>query len=204
MKTRIFLVRHAQSVAQERGIVQGRGIDVPLSEEGVRQAARAAELLKGEKFDAIYASNAIRSIDTATPIRAFHPDVPYVELPELVERSKGIAEGLSRDEFRSRWPDIQAQWDQEQDARPPEGENFEDVHGRVVPLIEHHVKEHGPDKTLLYVIHGNVNRAVLGHMLGVPFNRQSRIEQGYCAINIATFNHATGRWHVECVNRSPQ
>ena len=204
MKTRLFIVRHAQSVAQERGIVQGRGLDVPLSEEGMRQAARAAECLKGEKFHAIYASNAIRSIETARAIRAFHPDVPYTELPELVERSKGIAEGLSRDEFRARWPDIQAEWDREEDARPPEGENFEDVHHRVLPVIERHVAEHGPDKTILYVIHGNVNRVLLGHMLGVPFRLQPRIDQGYCAINMAEYDHDRKRWQVTCVNRLPE
>ncbi len=202
MKTRIFLVRHAQSEAAERGIVQGRGLDVPLSQEGIRQALAVAEALKDERFDAVFASNAIRSIETARSIRAHHPDVPYAEIPDLVERSKGIAEGLSRDEFRARWPDIQTEWDNELDARPPEGENFEDVHGRVAPIIDRHLQEHA-GKTILYVLHGNVNRVLLGMMLGVPHRLQSRIEQGYCAINVAVFDDERLHWNIECVNRRP-
>lgn len=203
MKTRLFFVRHAQSAAKERGIVQGRGVDVPLTEEGLAQAARLAEALRDERFDHIYASNARRSIDTAAAVRRFHPETPYLELPDLIERSKGEAEGMGREDFRARYPDIQAQWDREEDAVPPGGENFAAVHARVVPILERHVTEHGPEKTLLYVIHGNVNRVILGYMLDIPHRLQPRIEQGYCAINVAEFDHRSGRWTVRCVNRLP-
>jgi broad specificity phosphatase PhoE len=204
MKTHLYLVRHAQSAAMERGIVQGRGFDIPLSAEGKRQAVAVADVLRTEHFDHIYTSTAVRAIETARAIRTYHPNVLYEEIPELIERSKGIAEGVNRDEFHLRWPEIQTEWDQELDARPPEGENFEDVHSRIVPVIERHLHEHGPGKTLLYVLHGNVNRVLLGYMLGIPYRLQPRIEQGYCAINIANFDHVKGRWHVKCVNRVPE
>jgi broad specificity phosphatase PhoE len=140
-------------------------------------------------------------VDTAAEIRKFHPNTPYEELAILVERSKGEAEGMDRDAFRINYPATQDAWDRELDARPPGGENFEDVHSRVIPVIDRHVREHGPGATLLYVLHGNVNRVILGHMMNVPHRFQPRIVQGYCALNIAEYNHVTGRWAVECINR---
>lgn len=203
MMTRVYLVRHAMSKAIELGVVQGRGIDIPLTLEGERQALALAERLRHERFDRIFASTARRSIQTVESVRAYHADTPYEELPDLLERSKGIAEGVPRDQFRERWPNIQAEWDREEDARPPEGEAFSDVHSRVVPVLEKHVADFAGE-TLLYVLHGNVNRVLLGHMMHIPHRYQSRIEQGYCAINIAEYDHKRERWLVKCANHSPE
>lgn len=203
MKTKVYILRHAQSVANERNLVQGSGIGVPLSETGKEQARKIALALKDESFIAIYASTAVRATDTAAEIRKYHAETPYEELAILVERSKGDTEGMDRDAFRNAYPEVQAEWDAELDARPPGGENFEDVHARVMPVIERHVLEHGPDTALLYVLHGNVNRVILGHMLGIPYNLQSRIKQDYCAMNIAEYDHSTRRWSVQVINQCP-
>lgn len=202
LKTTLYLVRHAESEAQARNIVQGRGLDVPLTGEGRAQAARLAEALKDIHFDKIYTSHARRARDTAEAVRRYHSIVPFVELPALVERHQGDAEGMSRDDLAERYPEVLAGWRREEDIGFPNGENFAAVHDRVVPVIEEHVAADAKGQTYLYVIHGNVIKVLLGHMLQVPHGLRPRIKQDYCAINVCTFDHDRQRWNVECVNKA--
>lgn len=200
METRFFLVRHGKSEASLHGIVQGRGLKIPLAAEGKKQARKIAKHLKDFYFDKIFTSQAMRAIDTAKFIRRFHKDAPFVKLVALNERSKGAAEGMKKDDFAKQYPGIIKQWKKEIDARIKGGENFEDVHNRVTPVIEKHLKRY-KGRNLLYVIHGNVIRVIIGHVLRVPFRFRPRLEQDYCAFNIITYNHDTKRWRVECINK---
>ena len=122
------------------------------------------------------------------------------ELDVLNERSKGVSEGMMKDEFNKRYPEILEQWRFELDPRPEGGENFEDVEKRVVPIIEFHVKEHAGEN-ILYVSHGNVIRVVLGYILNVPFGLRARIKQDYCAFNAVSFDHEKSRWNIEFINQ---
>lgn len=201
LTTTLVFVRHGESEARARNIVQGVGLDIPLTPAGVAQAERAAEALSAFSFDKIFSSTALRARDTASIIRKKFPDALYAEFAELNERSKGITEGMNKDEFAIKYPEIIEQWNREEDVKPPGGENFEDVANRVVPIIERHVREDSRGATYLYVIHGNVIRAILGHILEMPHRYRPRIEQGYCAISVAKYRHESGRWAVDCVNR---
>ena len=199
-KTRLLFARHGRSQAAEEGRVQGQGLAIPLTNEGKEQARILAKNLRQMSFDKIFTSTALRAIETAQSIREAHGKVPYLEIQELNERSKGIAEGMQNEEFSQKYPEIIQQWEEEIDARPVGGENFEDVHNRVIPVLETHVKEY-PGSVLLYVIHGNVIRVLLGHMLHVPFGKRARIKQDYCALNSVVFDHERNRWEIEYVNR---
>ncbi|MDO8618056.1 MAG: histidine phosphatase family protein [Candidatus Uhrbacteria bacterium] len=203
MKTKLIFVRHGISEAKDKGIVQGQGLLIPMTPEGHKQAAILAETLKPLNFTAIFSSQAKRVMETAEAIRQYHHEIPYQELAEFNERSKGEAEGITQEEFRARYPDMMAAWAKEIDARPVGGENYEDVHDRVVPMIEQHVQEYDPGSTLLYVGHGNVFRVILGHMLDIPFRYRSRIVQDYCAINVVEYDHEKKRWRIVCINRPP-
>jgi broad specificity phosphatase PhoE len=200
--TTFYFVRHGQSVARARNIVQGVGLDIPLTEAGLRQAEAAAARLAGERFDRIFSSRAKRCRDTAAVIRRHHPDTPYEELGELNERSKGEAEGMDKDAFAVKYPEIIAAWSREEDPRVPGGESFADVETRAWPVIER-LLETGAGSAQLVVGHGNVFRVVIGRMLGVPHGMRARIAQGYCAVSVCTYDHDRKRWSVECLNRLP-
>lgn len=203
IKTTIYLVRHAQSEAGARNIVQGRGLDVPLTDEGRAQSERLATALKDVHFDKIFASTAVRARDTAAAVRRAHEGTPYEELFALHERFQGDAEGMGREESFASYPHVLDAWHREEDVSYPNGENFAAVHDRVVPVIEAQVATDVKGETYLYVIHGNVIKVLIGHMLTVPHGLRPRIAQGYCAINICTFDHDRKRWSVECVNKLP-
>ena len=199
MITRFYFLRHAKSEALEKGIVQGEGLNIPLTAEGKAQARRAANYLVGTHFDTIFTSTAIRAVSTAEAIRQFHKKTPCFQFSELNERSKGVAEGVLKKEFDKKYPNILADWSKEIDARPEGGENFEDVERRVMPVLNKHLQEF-PGKSILYVIHGNVIRVVLGHMLNIPYGKRARIKQDYCALNGAVYDHDKGLWNIEFVN----
>ncbi|HTH72750.1 MAG TPA: histidine phosphatase family protein [Candidatus Pristimantibacillus sp.] len=92
----IVVIRHAEAVANAKGILMGCSFDSPLSERG-QAAARA----KGEKLcqglikpQKIYTSELTRAKQTAQIIRGvLGEDVEIVELAGLNERSFGEYEG---------------------------------------------------------------------------------------------------------------
>lgn len=62
----IYIMRHGQTEANRTGILQGR-IDVPLNEEGIKQAEKTKNELdkKGVSFDFVYSSPLTRARQTA-------------------------------------------------------------------------------------------------------------------------------------------
>jgi len=202
MKTRFILIRHAQSAARELGIVQGVGLRVPLTPEGHRQAKTLAQALAKIGPDRIFASTALRATKTAEALRSVYPDVFYSELASLNERSKGKGEGLIHEEFARQFPHVLEAWSRGEDPRLPDGESIADLHRRVVPVLEEHLKKHS-GQVLLYVVHGNVIRVLLAHILGVdPVRFQRQIAQDYCAVNIVEYDEEQRRWHLQCINQT--
>lgn len=200
MITKLYLARHGKTKASVKGIVQGRGLNIPLTREGKKQTEVLAKNLSNLSFNKIFTSAAIRSTATAETIRKYHQDVHLYKLAELNERSKGKTEGMLKKDFNKRYPDVVDKWSKEIDVRVADGESLKDVEKRIVPVIEKHIKEHA-GQTLLYVIHGNVIRAILGYILGIPYGLRARIKQSYCAFNVVSYEHDRQRWEIELVNR---
>ncbi len=91
--TTLLLVRHGETDWNAEGRLQGH-TDRPLSDFGRRQAARLADELAGEEFDAIYASDLARARETAE-IVAERLRLPVVLDPDLREKDWGTWEGLT-------------------------------------------------------------------------------------------------------------
>ena len=66
METILYLIRHAESTANEDGLFGGI-TDYNLSINGFKQAEELAQKLKNEKIDCIYSSPLKRAIQTITP-----------------------------------------------------------------------------------------------------------------------------------------
>jgi len=69
--TRIVLVRHGRTEWNKDRIFRGTA-DVPLDEQGRKEAACAAEWLKEETFHAAYCSPLSRTVETAEIILKPH------------------------------------------------------------------------------------------------------------------------------------
>lgn len=97
-ETILGLLRHGQTDWNIDLRLQGSS-DIPLNETGRNQAAVAGAKLSRADWDVIIASPLSRASDTANII-AEQLGMHVVIVPELVERSFGVAEGMSHSEWR--------------------------------------------------------------------------------------------------------
>ena len=67
--TEIIIIRHGETEWNKTGRFQGQS-DVPLSPEGHAQAALLGRHLDVDHADAFYASDLIRTMETAAPLAA--------------------------------------------------------------------------------------------------------------------------------------
>ncbi len=183
--TRLFLVRHGSTDANERRpfVLQGCEIDGPLTATGQRQAAQLAEFLGAVEFSAIYASPMVRALQTAA--RCAEPrGLPVIPIDSLKECRVGRWQGLSWDQIRERDPVECERFLADPASEPhPEGESYQDLLARVAPAIDGILAAH-PGKNVLVVAHNMVNRAYLAHLLGIDLRFARRIRQTNCCINI--------------------
>lgn len=121
--TRLVLVRHGQSEWNLQNRFTG-WVDVNLTDEGVRQARLAGELLKAEGFEPARAhtsvlTRAIRTLWLAleTMERVW---IPVDKAWRLNERHYGGLTGLNKDETRAKHGDEQVKiWRRSFDIPPP-------------------------------------------------------------------------------------
>lgn len=100
--TRLYLIRHGQSAGNAEGRFGGHSA-TPLSDLGVGQAAVTAEALAREKIDAIYSSDLLRAVQTATPLSDII-NIPIIKTSAFRERNVGVLEGLTFEESKIHHP----------------------------------------------------------------------------------------------------
>lgn len=103
LTTHVFLIRHGQSRGNAEGRFGGH-TDTPLSPRGHKQAKAAAATLAKEKLTAIYASDLVRSLETAMPLAKL-TKLPVEPAAEFRERSVGVMEGLTFEEAAEKHPE---------------------------------------------------------------------------------------------------
>lgn len=157
--TRILLIRHGETSWNAVRRLQGH-TDIPLNEEGVRQAEALARSLSSEKLDAIISSDLGRAKQTAQAVAARHPHIPLHTDPGLRERGYGAFEGLLYTEIAERYPVEFAEWQaRDVDAVMPAGgrvaESFRQFYQRCQDGIVRWAERY-PQQAILIVAHGGV------------------------------------------------
>jgi broad specificity phosphatase PhoE len=100
--TRLYLIRHGQSAGNAEGRFGGHSA-TPLSDLGREQARLTAEALARENICAVYASDLLRTMQTAEPLAELL-NIPVVGTPAFRERHVGVLEGLTFDESKEAHP----------------------------------------------------------------------------------------------------
>ncbi|MDH7479594.1 MAG: alpha-ribazole phosphatase [Syntrophomonadaceae bacterium] len=161
---RLWLVRHGETEWNRQARYQGHS-DVPLNEEGMRQALKVAERLASEPVEAVYSSDLSRARVTAEIIAARHGAPLYVR-EVLRESNYGQWEGMSFKEIRERFPGSIERWlDDPEGSRPPGGESLGEVRTRALAAIKEIQARH-PEDTVVVVTHGGVIAMLLMTYLG--------------------------------------
>jgi broad specificity phosphatase PhoE len=186
--TKLFLIRHGETLANIEQRYQGQG-DSPLSELGIDEAKDLAKALKSEGFAAVYSSTLIRSNETAKIIAEPHGS-KVEKFPGMKERFYGVWEGLTFTEIKDRYPKIYGSWLENPDrTKIPKAEPLKDLQKRGVAAIEKLIKKH-KGRTICVVGHGGINRTILFHYMKLDLNNFWRIKQDNCCINIIEFGKA--------------
>lgn len=160
--TEIFLIRHGETAWNAERRLQGH-LDIPLNEEGERQAAALARALAGETVDMIVSSDLSRAASTARAVAELQ-GLPVHTDASLRERCFGAFEGLLYDELESHFPEAYAQWRvRDPHARYPDGERraetFAEFAQRAVDAVTRIAEMHR-GKRIVIVSHGGVLDAV--------------------------------------------
>ena len=104
MDTKIYLVRHGETVDNARQIMQGQ-TQGALNERGREQARQVAVRLAAEAIDAVVSSDLRRAVQTAEIIAVPH-GLPVLTTPLLRERDWGSFTGRFIPDLRGEpWPD---------------------------------------------------------------------------------------------------
>ncbi|MDO3562447.1 histidine phosphatase family protein [Ralstonia pseudosolanacearum] len=208
-RRRIYLMRHGAVTYFD---ATGRPIlpeTVPLNEDGRRQAAAAGQTFAAERivFDRVIVSGLPRTVETAQRVLAEMPamqtrDLALEPWPELQEiRGGKLAEIPEHDvaqafigAFEGRVPE---------DRRFLNGERIGDFLDRVVPAIAR--LRALPDwDTVLMVLHGGTNRAILSHAItGGERVFFGNLAQTAGCINVLDVGEAPGDWVLRMANFSP-
>ena len=157
--TTILLVRHGETVDNALQIMQGQTQGV-LNERGREQARQVAERLSTEQIDAVVASDLHRAIQTAEIIAEPH-GLP-VETTELLrERDWGGFTGHYIPNLRGKtWPDDV----ESEEALLQRARSF---------LI--YITTTYPDKRVVAVGHGIINKAILAVYAQCPMREVQRM-----------------------------
>lgn len=163
----LVLVRHGQSAWNLENRFTG-WVDVPLSENGIKEAEKAAEKLAAYKFDVAFTSALQRAQKTLDIIleKTQQTGVPIIANQALNERMYGDLQGMNKDEARKQFGEEQVKlWRRSYDIAPPNGESLKDTAARVIPFFEQQILPHiRQNKNIIIVAHGNSLRSLVMYL----------------------------------------
>lgn len=152
--TKLYLVRHGETVANKAHILQGQ-TDGELNDTGRRQAGEVRKKLNGAEIDVYVASDLQRAVETCKIIAGTEHD-NLVTTPLLRERDWGSFTGKYI-------PDLEGQtW-------PDDIESLEELKSRAQNFLTW-LKVTYPDKAVLAVGHGIINKAIQSVYFRKPMN----------------------------------
>jgi broad specificity phosphatase PhoE len=186
MKTKIYLVRHTETLGNIQNRLVGR-VDYDITERGYEYIDKLTARLKNIKFDAVYSSVAKRAIKTVEPLAKLNNcEINISE--NLCEMNFGDYDGLTWAEVENINPNIIKVRDEDWVIKDiPNQEDVENVAIRMDKYIrEIAQKELG--KTILIASHGIAIEVFLRNITGEYFStKKLGYSQKYTALNILEF-----------------
>jgi broad specificity phosphatase PhoE len=203
-RRRIFLMRHGSVTYFD---ADGKPVlpeSVPLNEQGREQATAAGRVFAAAdiKFDRVIISGLPRTVETATRVLAeTGQQIELEQWPEMVEIRGGklaaIPDAELKEAFTGAFEGVAPEH-----KRFLGGESIGELMDRIHPAIDKLRTDTAWD-TILLVLHGGVNRAILSYALTGQRLFLGNLAQTAGCINALDVGDAHLDWVVRLMNYSP-
>lgn len=185
--TRLIIARHGETELNKRGLLQGRGIDEPLNETGIKQANAISEYLKRYEADRLISSSLKRSWQTAEPIQ-MRTNLEIIKEKDLDEMDFGKFEGTPYREVSGELKDLQESWMSGDVDRPiPGGESPREVFERANNTIQYLLNK-TDESFFVMILHGRLIRILLSEWLGYGLKNMHKVEHQNGAMYQLVYN----------------
>jgi len=168
----LVLVRHGQSQWNLENKFTG-WVDVPLTEQGEKEAKRAGQNLKGMKFDIAFTSDLQRAQKTLAIVlqETGQTGLTVIKDKALNERHYGALQGLDKGQTAAKYGEDQVKiWRRSYDVPPPKddqgfSESLQDTAARTLPYFEDKIVPYLKEgKNVIVAAHGNSLRSIVMHL----------------------------------------
>lgn len=187
----LVLVRHGETLFNKLNLFTG-WIDVPLTEEGIKEGHRVASHCQQFNYDAAFTSHLERARETLLIILSRQQKMgmfqhnnkrwydmikviptilnkqilPIYSSEALNERAYGALQGMNKDKATKIYGASQIfKWRRGFSSKPPQGESLKDVYRRSVRYFNKMIIPRlKRGETNLIVSHGNTLRAIIKYM----------------------------------------
>ena len=190
--TRLVVIRHGETEWNIQNRFQGH-LDSKLTLPGIKQAEAIADILKGEAYDVIYSSDLERAKHTAEII-ARKLNMRVSTEKDLREINLGVMQGLKKDEFIIKYPEVISNYHADPEYVIPGGESKLQLYNRVTGILAKIIRKHKYHNILL-VAHGGVLDCIIRHTFGIPLNKKRNFSLFNASIN--RFTVGNGEWKLE-------
>ena len=170
----IYIIRHGQTEHNKKGIVQGKGVNLPLNEEGIAQARKFFNAYMHIPFDMVYTSTLLRAQQTVADFLAL--GIPHQIRAALDEISWGNFEGNAAVmEQSDAFKNLLTNWrNGALDQKPEGGESPLDLQARQASFIEE-IKQSNYSK-ILVCMHGRAMRCLMCTLTNSPLTDMEKFE----------------------------
>ena len=203
-RRRIFLMRHGSVTYFDAAGNPVLPESVPLNATGREQATAAGRVFAESsiRFDRVIVSGLPRTVETASLVLAeTKQQLDLQQIPELVEIRGGklaaIPDAELREAFIGAFEGVAPE-----EKRFLAGESIGELMDRVHPAIDA-LRADADWDTLLLVLHGGVNRAILSYALAGQRLFLGNLAQTAGCINALDVGDAHHDWVVRFMNYSP-
>jgi broad specificity phosphatase PhoE len=186
VRRRLYLMRHG---SVDYFTADGTPLPphtVPLNEAGRTQADAAGALFAnaGVRFDRVVTSGLVRTVETAQRVlAAAGQEAAIVRDPRLEEIRSGRLDAIAPDQLRAAFTGVFSAAANVESLKFLGGETVGAMMDRCLPAFDALLAD--PTWTCaLVVLHGGINRALLGHALTGTRTFLGRLEQAPACINV--------------------
>lgn len=199
MQTRIYLVRHTETIGNIEKRLTGRQ-DYEITQNGLEMVKKLTNYLKNESIDVIYCSTSNRTFETIKEIA----EIKKLEVQrkeELCEMYFGIYDGWKWEDVNKINPLIRKkQIETNEIMCIPEQETTIQVTERMYKEIKNIAKEN-LGKTILICSHGVAIEAFLRKITKEQFKyKKEEYSQHNCSVNIVEYDSKIEKFSVKLLN----